>query len=236
MGTLVYSSVAIGALATIVDGLSGDGGPGAPCAWRVLWSFPDRLRDRLAEAGKLDALLAPGSHFRLSGWVNQVAVLRHAQVRCFVTHGGGSSFNEALIAGVPMVFTPYMCDQYESAAAGVSRGLGHVYHKWRRDAPTLRALVRSALDARGPCAAACARYAPLMRVNAGPSRGVAVLENMAWGGARFDELSDDATRAARRRASPARGGAVPARLGGAVAVFALAFVILKASRFGRSAK
>ena len=144
-------------------------------------------------------------------------------------------FNEALIAGVPMVFTPYMCDQYESAAAGVSRGLGHIYHKWRRDAPTLRALVRSALDARGPCAAACARYAPLMRVNAGPSRGVAVLENMAWGGARFDELSDDATRTARRRASSA-GGGMPARLGGVVAIVALALAVFTASRFGRSAK
>ena len=41
------------------------------------------------------------SNIRLEGFVNQPAVLAHANVRAFVTHGGHNSFNEALSAGVP---------------------------------------------------------------------------------------------------------------------------------------
>ncbi|XP_077862378.1 UDP-glucuronosyltransferase 2B10-like [Saccoglossus kowalevskii] len=56
-----------------------------------------------------------------------VASLRthsHPKTRLFLTHGGGSSYREAIYHGVPMVCIPLVFDQFDTAAKIKSKGLG----------------------------------------------------------------------------------------------------------------
>ncbi|OEL16997.1 Crocetin glucosyltransferase, chloroplastic [Dichanthelium oligosanthes] len=48
-------------------------------------------------------------------WCDQVQVLSHAAVGCFVTHCGWNSVLESVAAGVPMVCVPWMADQRMNA-------------------------------------------------------------------------------------------------------------------------
>ncbi|CAE7240715.1 IAGLU [Symbiodinium pilosum] len=48
--------------------------------------------------------------------VPQWAVLNHACVRCFVSHGGANSTHEALASGVPVVPLPFFDDQFYIAS------------------------------------------------------------------------------------------------------------------------
>ncbi|CAD6336435.1 unnamed protein product [Miscanthus lutarioriparius] len=48
-------------------------------------------------------------------WCDQVRVLSHAAVGCFVTHCGWNSVLESVVAGVPMVCVPRMSDQRTNA-------------------------------------------------------------------------------------------------------------------------
>ncbi|XP_066375828.1 cyanidin 3-O-rutinoside 5-O-glucosyltransferase-like [Miscanthus floridulus] len=48
-------------------------------------------------------------------WCDQVRVLSHAAIGCFVTHCGWNSVLESVVAGVPMVCVPRMSDQRTNA-------------------------------------------------------------------------------------------------------------------------
>ncbi|PNT77905.1 hypothetical protein BRADI_1g70260v3 [Brachypodium distachyon] len=50
------------------------------------------------------------------GWAPQVAILRHAAVRCFVTHCGWGAVTEAAAAGVPVVAWPVFAEQFYNEA------------------------------------------------------------------------------------------------------------------------
>ncbi|XP_048509527.1 UDP-glucosyltransferase 2-like isoform X2 [Athalia rosae] len=58
-------------------------------------------------------LLLPGlpSNVMTSPWIPQVAVLKHKNIRAFVTHGGLMGTQEAVYAGVPMIGIPLFGDQ-----------------------------------------------------------------------------------------------------------------------------
>ncbi|KAL4200890.1 hypothetical protein AMTRI_Chr02g213390 [Amborella trichopoda] len=49
------------------------------------------------------------------GWCNQVELLAHPSIGCFVMHGGWNSTIESLVAGVPMVVLPEWSDQTTNA-------------------------------------------------------------------------------------------------------------------------
>jgi UDP-glucoronosyl and UDP-glucosyl transferase len=57
-------------------------------------------------------------------WCNQVQVLSHPSVGCFVTHCGWNSTLESLACGVPMVAVPQWTDQVTNAKMVVDWGAG----------------------------------------------------------------------------------------------------------------
>ncbi|XP_068309360.1 mogroside IE synthase-like isoform X2 [Pyrus communis] len=65
--------------------------------------LPDEFLESVGQAG----LVVP--------WCNQVEVLGHRSVGCFVTHGGWNSTLEGLSLGVPMVVMPQWSDQPTNA-------------------------------------------------------------------------------------------------------------------------
>lgn len=76
------------------------GAMGRPYLWMVRKDAPVKPDEAaLGERGKLVA------------WCNQIEVLRHNSVGCFVTHCGWNSTTEAMAAGVPMIAVPQWTDQ-----------------------------------------------------------------------------------------------------------------------------
>jgi len=120
----------------------------------------------------------------------QRAVLGHPAVCLFLTHGGQSSVNEGLAAGVPLVCLPLFCDQYEMAEAVFRHGLGLVYHKDEAIAGQSerlsQLLQRAAMESQ--FSEMAGRYAHLLRLRAGSGRGAEVIESIVHAGASFQEL------------------------------------------------
>jgi len=168
--------------------------------WRVLWSLPKEQQGLITESGRpLDV-----SWLRVESFVRQRAVLAHSAVKAFLTHGGQSSVNEGIAAGVPLVCMPLFCDQYEVAEAVYRHGLGLVFHKdelLAGQAANLAArLLRSSADPRMRRQAQ--RYAALMRIREGCGRAGEVIECIAHAGADFQELWCGQPEEAEADASP----------------------------------
>ncbi|XP_047074203.1 crocetin glucosyltransferase, chloroplastic-like [Lolium rigidum] len=69
-------------------------------------------KDNKAELAEAEARIKNGM---VVEWCDQVRVLSHAAVGCFVTHCGWNSAMEAVACGVPMVCVPQMSDQWMNA-------------------------------------------------------------------------------------------------------------------------
>lgn len=69
-------------------------------------------KDNKAELAEAEARIKNGM---VVEWCDQVRVLSHAAVGCFVTHCGWNSALEAVACGVPMVCVPQMSDQRMNA-------------------------------------------------------------------------------------------------------------------------
>merc|ERR1712176_1633779 len=107
-----------------------------------------------------------------------------------LTHGGQSSVNEGLAAGVPLVCLPLFCDQYEMAEAVFRHGLGLVYHKDEAIAGQSERLAQlvQRVATEPHFSDMAKRYAQLLRLRAGSGRGADVIESIVHAGAGFQEL------------------------------------------------
>ena len=78
------------------------------------------LRDRALLRTKPDL----PANLRVEAWIEQRAALEHANTRAFLTHGGASSLEEGITAGLPLVLTPFGGDQKLNGRVAEDAGLG----------------------------------------------------------------------------------------------------------------
>lgn len=64
----------------------------------------------------------------ISKWLPQKDILRHPNVKVFMTHGGLLGSTEAVYCGLPVVVTPMFADQHHNAATLVERGMGTILY------------------------------------------------------------------------------------------------------------
>ena len=84
----------------------------AKLSYNVVWKIPGDIPN-----------LPP--NVKTFSWLPQMSLLRHPNLRAFITHGGYASKIEAMCAGVPMLVIPRTAfDQYQNAELVRSRGLG----------------------------------------------------------------------------------------------------------------
>lgn len=85
----------------------------------ILWRLP------LEQSRFLPDPTVLGERLRIEAWLpSQVTVLRHPNVKVFVTHGGANSFHEGLACAKPLFAMPFWLDCYDFAVRAVDRGVG----------------------------------------------------------------------------------------------------------------
>ncbi|KAB0799164.1 hypothetical protein PPYR_07044 [Photinus pyralis] len=78
--------------------------------FKILWKY------------ELDDLPNKPSNVVIARWVSQMEVLKHRNIRLFITHGGIHSMQEAIHARVPMVGMPFFVDQPSNVKRMVAMG------------------------------------------------------------------------------------------------------------------
>ncbi|XP_069681769.1 UDP-glycosyltransferase UGT5-like [Periplaneta americana] len=81
------------------------------------------LPQRVVWKWESDTLPGKPDNVKIVRWLPQVDVLRHPNVRAFLTHGGLMGTIEAIHSGVPMVGIPLFGDQEANIASYVSEGI-----------------------------------------------------------------------------------------------------------------
>ncbi|CAH0547833.1 unnamed protein product [Brassicogethes aeneus] len=59
---------------------------------------------------------------KVAKWLPQQDILRHPNIKLFITQGGLQSLQEAVTNGIPLVGIPFFCDQYQNVQKIVKRG------------------------------------------------------------------------------------------------------------------
>ncbi|KAJ1290438.1 hypothetical protein BS78_02G243200 [Paspalum vaginatum] len=80
---------------------------GMPFLWVVRATETPKLPKNFVDRAKARGLVV--------SWCQQLDVLAHPSVGCFVTHGGWNSTLEAIASGVPVVAVPHWSDQPTNA-------------------------------------------------------------------------------------------------------------------------
>ncbi|KIH64621.1 UDP-glucoronosyl and UDP-glucosyl transferase [Ancylostoma duodenale] len=103
-----------------------------PMRWKKIFldtfkRFPNYQFLLRYEKDDIKDMLPPNVH--LFTWMPQTDMLSHPNVRAFITHGGYSSFQEAVIAGVPLITIPLFGDQSKNARLAEHHGFSLVLLK-----------------------------------------------------------------------------------------------------------
>lgn len=81
-------------------------------------------------------------------WLPQYDILKHDNVKAFITHAGILSTIEAIDAGIPVVAIPLFGDQYGNAAAMQDAGMATIVHYQDLNKEHLLGAVNEVLDAK----------------------------------------------------------------------------------------
>ncbi|KAF5287794.1 hypothetical protein FQA39_LY15730 [Lamprigera yunnana] len=84
----------------------------ADLPYTVLWKFEE------------DALENKPKNVIISKWLPQLSVLRHPNIKLFITQGGVQSMEEGIYSHIPMIGMPVYTDQHVNAKKIVSKGFG----------------------------------------------------------------------------------------------------------------
>ncbi|KAH1003452.1 hypothetical protein HUJ04_003376 [Dendroctonus ponderosae] len=82
--------------------------------YTFLWKYEKELNDSM-EVPK---------NVHLSNWLPQQDILRHKNIKLFITQGGLQSLEESLFIGVPVLVLPFYGDQISNAQMVVEHGFG----------------------------------------------------------------------------------------------------------------
>ncbi|KAF4907180.1 Ecdysteroid UDP-glucosyltransferase [Colletotrichum viniferum] len=107
----------------------------------VIWSMPTAAKRRADTWASFERKcgsnltvgdIVNGSHseFLVTSFAPQRAILEHTSTRVYLTHGGGSSANEALFHGTPILVMGYFFDQLANSARLVEAGVGLAMDKF----------------------------------------------------------------------------------------------------------
>jgi polyene glycosyltransferase len=133
----------------------------------VLWSLHEEQHH----------LLPPSlpSSFRIASFVSQQAVLQHANVKAFVTHGGHNSVHESISAGKPMLVIPLQADQPSNAVKVEDHGAGLKIDKGKITSSRVKEKLQQIIED-DRFAANCKRLARIANLTGGASRAVDYIE------------------------------------------------------------
>ncbi|XP_036145257.1 UDP-glycosyltransferase UGT5 [Monomorium pharaonis] len=82
---------------------------------------PVRVLIKIPNPEKLPPGLPENIH--MSPWMPQIKILKHPNVRAFITHGGLMSMQEAIVNGVPLIGIPLFIDQFSNIDRCVARNI-----------------------------------------------------------------------------------------------------------------
>ncbi|KAI5633115.1 UDP-glucoronosyl and UDP-glucosyl transferase domain-containing protein [Phthorimaea operculella] len=71
-----------------------------------------------------DVLPGKTENIRISKWFPQADLLRHPNIKLFITQGGLQSTDEAIVAGVPLIGIPMLADQWYNVEKYIFHGIG----------------------------------------------------------------------------------------------------------------
>ncbi|KAF7998051.1 hypothetical protein HCN44_009449 [Aphidius gifuensis] len=104
---------------------------------------PTRVLMKIAKPHLLPPNLP--SNVKTSTWLPQIAVLKHKNVKAFVTHGGLLGTQEAIAWGVPMIGIPIFSDQFSNIDTYVKKNLAVYLDVHKLTAETLTNAVNDIL-------------------------------------------------------------------------------------------
>lgn len=84
----------------------------AKLPYKVLWKFED------------DQLEGKPENVEINKWLPQQDVLRHPNIKLFITQAGLQSTEEALTNGIPLLAIPFMGDQHFNSKCIENLGVG----------------------------------------------------------------------------------------------------------------
>ncbi|XP_044019342.1 UDP-glycosyltransferase UGT5-like, partial [Aphidius gifuensis] len=88
-------------------------------------SFAKLAPIRILMKVKQPERLPPGlpDNVKIFTWISQPKVLKHKNIRAFITHGGLMGTQEAVLYGVPMIGVPLFCDQFTNVDLYVRKNI-----------------------------------------------------------------------------------------------------------------
>ncbi|KAF4227142.1 hypothetical protein CNMCM6805_003395 [Aspergillus fumigatiaffinis] len=124
----------------------------------VIWSVAKSGRQLFDEADEFtihgqtirfgDLLYGKHADWLFPFFAPQRSILDHPHTRIYFTHGGGSSANEGLYHGKPMLVMPFFFDQIGNAAKLAGSGTSEVLHKFRFTAEEVHTKTKLILEDR----------------------------------------------------------------------------------------
>ncbi|KAI7815625.1 UDP-glucuronosyltransferase [Rhyzopertha dominica] len=102
--------------------------------YQILWKYEDEDLPRKM------------SNVKIAKWVPQQDVLRHPNVKLFITQGGLQSVEEGIYSHVPMVAIPFYSDQHLNARRLVLKGIGQYVNSKIMDENSLKKIIVEVIE------------------------------------------------------------------------------------------